>query len=78
MNINQLTGNRNRIPLPELNRDQYDSLVTLLEGEPYSKHLNWNGREYFVDGTDKYNKLWVVAWVGHNFESGDRLIRPNL
>ena len=69
--INALTGNRERMPLPELTAEQWDALMVLLEGKPYSEHLVWNGREYFND-----DGLWVVAWRDLKHDSGDKLDRP--
>ena len=69
--VNYLTGNRQRMPRPDLTATQYDALMVLLEGKSYSEHLTWNGREYFRDGG-----LWVVAYRTHDSDSGDLLERP--
>ena len=70
--INSLTGTTERKQRPDLTAEQYDALMTLLEGKPYSEHIQFNGREYFRDGG-----LWVIAfrWFTEN-ESGDKIERP--
>ena len=70
--VNQLTGNNQRMPLPYLTAEHYDALLTLLEGKHYSEHLTWNGREYFRDGG-----LWVVSWRNPGYDSGTLLERPS-
>ena len=71
--INSLTGTKERKARPDLTAAQYDALMVLLEGKPYSEHIHFNGREYFRDGG-----LWVVAFRSHRcFDSGDQIERPS-
>ena len=69
--LNELTNSRERLSKPELTVKQYDALMVLLEGRPYSEHVTWEGREYF-----HYGGLWVIAWRSRGMESGDPLERP--
>ena len=71
--INLLTGNRDRMPVPEITVAQHDALMVLLDGKTYSEHITWNGREYFRDGG-----LWVISWRDRELESGDRIDRGDL
>ena len=77
--INQLTGNKERLSDPDLTVEQYDALLVLLDGKSYSEHIQFNGREYFKD-----DGLWVVAYRsahhevafrGAHHESGNQLNR---
>ena len=66
--LNLLNGTCDRMENPLLTDNQHNALLSLLKNKPYSEHLTYEGREYFKDGG-----LWVVAWRGVDFDSGNSL-----